>query len=179
MQQPDWYHLDNLFSSRARMDEVHAPIVALARDTLGGQGGVVLDLGCGNGALLARLHLVDPGVVPYGVDIEADRIEHARELLPRFASNFIVADLYSAHALTAPDRHYALVLLAGMRLLEGTPGQATRLRAWLRDHTENVLLFGYGKSLTDFGGLVGLAREAGLRLADERDGVRASLVVLR
>jgi trans-aconitate methyltransferase len=174
---PDWYHLDNLFPSRARLDEVHAPIVALALATLGGRGGDVLDLGCGNGALLAKLHAGDPGVVPHGVDLEPDRIEHARVLLPRFATNFVAADLYAAHPLVADDRHYALVLLAGRRLLQGTPDRVDRLKAWLAGHARHVLFYGYGTALTAFdSGLAGLARAAGLRLLDEGADVRASLV---
>ena len=50
---PDWYASDNGFSSEDAMDAAHAPVVGAAVTALAGTGGDVLDLGCGNGALLA------------------------------------------------------------------------------------------------------------------------------
>lgn len=57
--------------------------------------GRVIDLGCGNGLLLK--HLVENSryeLIPYGVDFIEESIEQAkREILPRFADNFVVANV--------------------------------------------------------------------------------------
>src|SRR5262249_60998040 len=61
---PDWYATDNGFGSVAAMDAAHEPIVAAAARVLGGAGGDVLDLGCGNGALLKKILAALPAPIP-------------------------------------------------------------------------------------------------------------------
>ena len=87
-QHPEWYALDNGFNSTFAMDSAHRPIVELAETVLDGRGGNILDLGCGNGALLKKIHEADADTVPFGVEAESARLEHARILLPKFAENF-------------------------------------------------------------------------------------------
>jgi hypothetical protein len=54
-------------------------IVEVAVQALGGQGGRVLDLGCGNGVLLGKIRArVGDPLIPYGVDREPLHIHHAR-----------------------------------------------------------------------------------------------------
>jgi hypothetical protein len=120
--QPAWYATDNGFRSVPDMDSAHAPIVALAASTLGAAGGAVLDLGCGNGALLAKVQAVT-GAVPFGIDRDSDRIAHAHELLPRFAENFRVGDLGENDALWDEGRRYALALVMPGRLIEAQAGR--------------------------------------------------------
>src|SRR5262249_55218267 len=79
---PAWYQEDNKFRTRRRMDHAHRPIVALACRTLRGRGGDVIDLGCGNGALLAKIHALEPAATPFGVERDPLRVAHARVLLP-------------------------------------------------------------------------------------------------
>jgi hypothetical protein len=161
---PDWYATDNGFPSVLMMERAHAPIVALAAATLGAAGGAVLDLGCGNGALLARLRGAWPTIDPYGVDSQPDRIARVQEVLPGFASHFWVEDLFDGSAPWREDRRYVLALLMPGRLLETDAPRAARLRERLRTHCERVLVYAYGDWLSRYGGLDRLAAAAGLRM---------------
>jgi len=61
-----WYYADNGFSSREDMERGHEPILRLAAETISQTGGNVLDLGCGNGALLKMLCHFNHKIVPWG-----------------------------------------------------------------------------------------------------------------
>jgi SAM-dependent methyltransferase len=159
---PDWYASDNGFNTRVAMDEAHRPIVQLALRTLG-ETGIVLDLGCGNGALLKKIHDARPNVVPFGLDTEERKLEHARQLQPPVASNFMLGNMFTGVPLDS-DTIYSLILLMPGRLLEVDESAAQGLRERLRDHFQHLLVYAYGEWLTRHGGLDGLARKAGLEL---------------
>lgn len=170
---PEWYASDNGFNTRAAMDEAHRPIVELAVKTLG-ESGTMLDLGCGNGALLKKIRDQRPGVIPFGMDIEPRKLAHAGELQPEFAENFLAGSMFEGVPLDA-DTVYSLIILMPGRLLETDAGQAGRLRGWLRGHFEHLLVYGYGEWLTDHGGLSGLARKAGFELVKQHPSGAAGL----
>lgn len=174
---PAWYHEDNVFRSVRRMDWAHRPIVALACRTLRDAGGTAIDLGCGNGALIAKIHRLLPQVVPYGIERDPARVAHARALLPAFAANFFAADL-GAHPLLASEQRFALAILSPRRLQQAEPAAGERLRAWLRARCERVLVYAYGKGRTDFGDIGGFAREVGIEL-DARAASRRAALALR
>jgi SAM-dependent methyltransferase len=179
---PEWYHRDNVFPSRRRMDRAHAPLVRAATRGLVRGGGPVLDLGCGNGALLRKIHAARPDAVPFGVDREAESLAHARLLLPDFAENFVVADLFR---LGEPDRifggrtptsragrpTFALAVVSIARFRDAQPVEADHLRRWLSRHAERWFVYRYGR--TTESELEVLAARAGLRLDPSLgDGVR-------
>lgn len=172
---PNWYHEDNLFDTRERMDEVHEPIVEQAVSALAGRPGDVLDLGCGNAALLRKVYEGAPDVTPFGVDIAERSIEHARQLLPRFAANFVVADLFDTRSWWPGSRRLSLVILSPRRLHEAGPEQTARLKDWMRTRSDQLLIYAYGKGLTQFGDLAGFAGEVGIRLASTEPGITVSL----
>ena len=159
---PAWYASDNGFSARAAMDEAHRPIVELALATIGSTG-TVLDLGCGNGALLKKIAEAREGVIPFGVDTDESKLEHARLLQPPFGANFIAANMFERIPVD-PDTVYSLVILMPGRLLEVDPEPASRLREWLRGHFQHLLIYAYGEWLTRYQGLEGLAERAGMTL---------------
>jgi hypothetical protein len=159
-----WYATDNGFSTAAAMDAAHAPILALAKRALAEHPGPVLDLGCGNGALLKKVLDANPSLTPFGIDVDPGRVAHARELLPRFADNFAAGNLFDTESLWPDDRRYTLALLMPGRLLEATPAQAARLRTRLKSQCDRVLIYAYGDWLTRHGSLKGLAETAGLKL---------------
>jgi hypothetical protein len=159
-----WYALDNGFDTREIMDAGHQPIVQLARRTLAGKGGRVLDLGCGNGALLKKIcESGAAGVIPFGIEVDPVKIEHARLLLPHFASHFKIGDMFGDQPW-ADDSHYRLVILMPGKLLEVNAEQAEKLRARLRHRCDQVLLYAYGDWLTRYGDLSGLCRMAGFEI---------------
>jgi SAM-dependent methyltransferase len=172
---PAWFHEDNRFRTRRRMLWAHAPIVALAERSLGGRGGNVLDVGCGNGALLARIVSRCPGTVPYGVDVRAVPVSHARRLLPRYRRNLLVGDAFLARDRARFDRPYALVLLSPRRLHDAGPEAAGRLLDWLRPRCARLLVYAYGTGLRRRGGLAGFAAPFGVRLRGAARRPRAAI----
>jgi hypothetical protein len=168
---PRWYASDNGFPDRWSMEAAHAPIVSLARSALGEAAGVVLDLGCGNGALLGAILDACPTVEPLGVDADPERVAHARELLPRWSDRFLQGDLLEADAVWSGERDYALVVLMPGRLLEAEPSRADRLRAHLRQRAAPILVYAYGDWLARFGSLTALAEAAGLEIVEHGEGV--------
>lgn len=159
---PEWYASDNGFGARAAMDEAHRPIVEMAVTSLGDTG-TVIDLGCGNGALLKKICETRAGVIPVGVDVDDSKLEHARLLQPAFADNFVAANMFERAPIDA-DTVYSLIILMPGRLLEVDEASARRLREWLRGHFQRLLVYGYGEWLTRYGDLSGLAERAGLAL---------------
>lgn len=161
-QVPPWYAADNGFNSCCAMDTAHKPIVELASQALAGQKGNVLDLGCGNGALLKKICQDRGEIAPFGVDLSDSGIAHARELFPDQAEHFKTGNLFECDRLFPADWRCALVLLMPGRLLEVPPTQADRLRRWLSQHADRILVYAYGDWLTRYGGLGALAQKAGL-----------------
>jgi SAM-dependent methyltransferase len=161
---PEWYASDNGFPSRAEMDTAHQPIVALATAALSGTGGNVLDLGCGNGALLKKIHEANPGSVPFGIDIAPTRIEDAAALNPPFAAHFVSGDLFESDLPWPGGRRYALVILMPGRLLEAGPHRAVKLRKRLHEACAQLLVYAYDDWLAQHGTLANLAAKAGISL---------------
>ena len=173
---PAWYTSDNGFNSRAAMDEAHRPIVELAASALGATG-TVIDLGCGNGALLRKIAEARPGVVPFGVDTDQTKLEHARLLQPAFGANFVAGNMFERIPLDA-DTLYSLVILMPGRLLEVDESSQRQLREWLRGHFQQLLVYGYGDWLTRHAGLAGLAARAGLEIVSLHFSKTAALARL-
>jgi hypothetical protein len=170
---PSWYASDNGFSSAMAMDEAHRPIVELAHTTIGDTG-TVLDLGCGNGALLKKICEPRPNLIPFGMDLEETKLDHARQLQPAFAANFIAGSMFDGIPLDG-DTVYSLVLLMPGRLLEVDDASAQQLRSWLRGHFQHLLVYAYGEWLTRHDGLAGLAAKAGLTLVTQHASGAAGL----
>jgi hypothetical protein len=168
---PAWYATDNGFPSAVEMDSAHAPIVALAASTLGVRGGSVLDLGCGNAALLARVREKIVGAIPFGIDHDPERVAHAAVLLPHFAANFRVGNLCDSEMPWVEGRRYALALLMPGRLIEVGNDRAAWLRTQLHAACDQILLYSYGDWLTRYGSLSALADAAGLRLTRDEGAV--------
>jgi 2-polyprenyl-3-methyl-5-hydroxy-6-metoxy-1,4-benzoquinol methylase len=137
-----WLYRDNGFSSLNEMDKAHRPIVQLARDELRGVQGNILDLGCGNGALLKRIWETNSSLVPYGIDAKAESIRHAKELLPQFAGNFVHGNFFDPSSWPVAHRYAFAMIMAG-RLLEVRKEEAERLLEVLRSKCNRLLVYVY------------------------------------
>jgi len=166
----DWYYTDNGFRSKEDMDLSHEPIVKLASAVLTRAAGGVLDLGCGNGALVNKICSCRADLVPWGVERVAERIAHAKLLAPRFADNFVVSDIFDDCAVWSRVRNFELVILMLGRLTEVPHQWAEELLSRLKQHAKNVLVYAYDDYLRDFGSLEELARQAQIELTDTRSG---------
>lgn len=176
---PAWYASDNGFPSVIAMEEAHQPIVALAQRVLKQRGGAVLDLGCGNGALLGKIRAAAPNVIPFGIECDPARLEHARTLDPEHAENFVLGDMFDSQAIWADEPRFALGILMPGRLLEVDAGRAEKLRSWLEERCDHLLVYAYGDWLTRYGDLRGLAQEAGFALVEDEASPVALAVVRR
>lgn len=162
---PAWYALDNEWRTVWEMEQAHAPIVSLATEVLAGRPASVLDLGCGNGALLEAIAAANPGTALFGIEFDPDRAAHAGQILEGMDARVFVGDLRVVDEPWADGRRYALALIMPGRLLEATPAQAERLRARLRDQCDAILVYAYDGWMTRYDGLAAAAGLAGLAAA--------------
>jgi hypothetical protein len=174
----EWYYADNGFRSREDMDLSHEPIVKLAAETLSQATGNVLDLGCGNGALLKKICQYNGDLIPWGVDVSSDNIAHARLLAPRFSDNFVVSDIFDDCAIWSKDPEFQLVILMLGRLTEVAEEQAEKLLRCIKEHARNLLVYAYDDYLHHQGSLDELARKTGVPLSDKRSSDNVAMAHL-
>jgi hypothetical protein len=161
---PEWYAIDNGFSSRFSMDNAHNPILALVVATLSNREGNILDIGCGNGALLKKIHEANPRTIPFGIEIEPSKIQHGQELLPQFASNLVCGNMFEEDSIWSDDRRYALAILMPGRIIEAEDAEkVAKLKEQIEKHCENLIIYAYGDWLTRYENLAGLAQQAGIK----------------
>ncbi len=163
---PDWYFTDNGFPSLDAMRTEHQPVVDAVVEALESGEGSVVDLGCGNGALLEQARAAVEGLVPFGIDLDPQSIEHAHALHPRFTDHFLAGNLFDDDRLWSGGRRFAVALLMPGRLLEMDSTQAARLRRRLARDCERLVVYAYGDWLSRFGDLAGLAGEAGFTVVE-------------
>ena len=160
----DWYFLDNGFASTAGMESAHKPIIQLASELLVKKSSHILDLGCGNGALLREIMKANDCIVPYGIETSLEKVKHARLLIPEHGGNFHVGNMFCKGLLGRLDKSFELVLLMPGRLLEIDRVHRHTLYNFLNRNAKNIMVYAYGDWLTRFEGLGRLAGLAGLRL---------------
>jgi hypothetical protein len=171
---PGWYHTDNGFTSYHAMHALHRPLVALARDELTDVAGHIIDLGCGNGALLEKICRERDRLTPHGIDVNPQAVDHTREILPGFTENFRCGDFFATDIWAAADRSYAMAILMIGRLLEVPHADAQRLLEVLAKKAERLLMYMYpGYSDDDFEPLV---TRLGLTIVRRADVGNAALI---
>ena len=137
-----WQYADNGFVSNLAMETLHQPIVSSAQTRLLSESGNVLDLGCGNGILLAKICGGRSDLIPFGVDTNRFAVQHARQLLPQFADNFTHGSLSDVE-VWATDRRYSLAMIMLGRLLEVPKEDALRILGCLQRSCSRVLAYVY------------------------------------
>lgn len=159
---PEWMASDNGFQSIRQQEDAHRTIVdEVVKRLRGKKQAAVMDLGCGNGALLLLICQKLDNVEPFGVDVNADRIAHARLLHPRYVQNFHVGDMFTLQSLWKRKNKYDLVLLMPGRFLEAPSKQGEWLKKRLSGKCEDVLAYAYGDWLRKYDSLAGLVKTAG------------------
>jgi hypothetical protein len=142
----DWYATDNGFKTASAMEKAHTAVLTLASQELAARGGNVIDLGCGNGALLKRICDGHTTLYPFGVDEHVDKIDHARELMPVYRQNFYAADMFDDDWKMAGSRRYALAIMMPQRMSKAGSERAQRLASWLKQHCDLLLCYQYSDS---------------------------------
>ena len=166
----------NGFPTEAAMREAHAPIVKIAAGVLGGRRATVLDLGCGNGALLRAIAEGRPHTSVVGVDCDDARVAHARRVLAALPHALFAGDMFDDNGAWRALRPDLILLMPG-RLLEATSERATRLRQWLRAQDAAIVAYAYSDWIADQASLAHLCQRAGLETA-AASGVSAALAVV-
>lgn len=165
---PAWR--DNGFSSRQAMDIAHGAVAAIV-----GAAESAIDLGAGDGALLAR---IAGGREGGWLAVEADpgRVERGRRRRPNL-------DFFAGRIEALPFEELLpadVVLLMPGRLLEMSADDAQCVRSNLRRIARRLVVYAYGDCLKD-GGLARLFLEAGLEghlpLISAGPGVHAAEVI--
>ena len=156
---------DNGFSTREAMDAAHATVLEAV-----GKVDSALDLGCGDGALLAKIADGREGRW-VGVEVDHGRLERGRQ-----RHNDVIfheADIMEwAQDRTELEDQASLspfdtALLMPGRLLEMTPEDADRVRGALPKLARRLVAYAYGDVLEQHGGLEPLASEAGLKVTGQ------------
>jgi len=160
---PAWHYTDNGFQSAEGMNRAHQPLIEMAKQTLHNTGGSILDLGCGNAALLLKICKDESGFIPYGVEIHESKIAHAQTMLPHNIDNFFVGDIFDSIGLWR-NQQYDLVILMVGRLLEVDDPQRENLKNWLLSSAKNIMIYVYPDYLQQGQTLSNLAEKAGIEL---------------
>ncbi len=171
----EWYFRDNGFSSRYAMDMSHQPILNFACSYLSQASGKILDLGCGNGALLRKIWLKHQAVIPCGVDVIPEKIAHAKLLLPEYKDNFAIANIFDIESFWASNEEYDLVILMLGRLIEVAPIQGNQLLNRLKTQTSQVLVYAYDDYIREHESLEEMAKQVGVELLNFKAGTNVSM----
>ena len=161
---PEFYFLENGFKAEEDMFIAHQPIIELAISTLSNRPGTIMDLGCGNGALLKKIIEINKQVVPYGIEKDANKIANLQKLIPGHTANFTIGDLFNLEGYEKHDQVFSIVLLMPGRLLEASYKQVEKLKSWIKSHSSHLLVYAYGDWIKKYGSFIALTEKVGLRL---------------
>ena len=175
---PAWLADDNGFTSEIAMNMAHTQLLEVAKDVLP-DAETILDLGCGNGALLSRLLRKAPKASPFGIDSNATAIEHSYELFRKFSSHFVHGDLFDNESLWEDGRHYSLALIMPGRIIEQHRDKSERMLKRLAEQCDNVLAYAYGDWIKRYGTLALLAEAAGFIVIEDGATKGAAFVKVR
>jgi hypothetical protein len=159
-------HHDNGFTTAAGMAAAHRVVLEAALAS-GFSGGTVLDLGCGDGELLARFVAAAPSATGFGIDQDSRRIARGRTRHPELS-----LEVERIEDFPAPDGSlWDLVFIMPGRLIEmGARGQ--ELAALLPKVARRVVLYAYGDWIVNEK-LEDLAWKAGILVSKESPTFRS------
>lgn len=146
----------NGFASPETMELAHETVASVARQAVAATTSI-LDLGCGNAALLERIIADRRDLQPIGIDNDRARVLSAARRLSH--GIFTLGDIF-ATSLWPDD--YGVVLLMPGRLAEVDREHAEDLTAHLRAHARSAVVYVYGDWMAE--GLKVLCERFGLEV---------------
>lgn len=165
---------NNGFSSLKAMRVAHQTLLQAVQVSHLPEPTTVLDLGAGDGALLAELGKLYPRSRLTGIELDSNRVKDARQGVSIVEADFI-------RNPSAWSGFYDLAIFMPGRLIECDPFTADRIRQLLTERVTYVLVYAYGDWLDRYKGPAGLLEAAfpQLRLRFEfvqGDGVAACVI---
>ena len=149
-EEDNWFFEDNGFQTRDDMNTCHKAIAAVAERVVKVVDGRLLDTGCGNGALAAKI--ARRGVIRHivGVDINPTAIGHAKEkILKDFDARLYCADMFDAPEIVECVE-YDLVLIDLERFMETPPSRSRKLVRFLHTCGKKMLGYHYKESIRPY-----------------------------
>lgn len=128
---------DNGFASYGAMRQAHNLVLGTLSHVLL-DSGRILDLGCGNGALLEQITQANPHLIPHGIEMDPVRARRAKE---RIGSNITQGNIFEREDIIA--KGYQVVFISVNRFREVPSGKADLLLRYLRDHTKYLIICSY------------------------------------
>ena len=173
----DWkrgetYHLDNGFKSAIEMAKAHLPIVNLVARLAHPESNFVVDLGCGNGALLTAIARAVPGVVGTGLEVDPARADRGVKGVVS-GIQLVTGDMFAIYDKipAAPEgAGRKFMLLMPGRLLEVSQERSRKLREYLSRADATIIVYAYGDWLSRYAGLRGLCDAAGMDVDVSAEG---------
>lgn len=175
---------DNGFTSRAAQERAHMVVVtAFSALPKIGNGGAILDLGCGNGDLLRALGARAKGAELWGIEIEQDRVVRGSRRSPTVD----VLQQGDISDLDLWDGEFDCIVIMPGRLIEMATADAECVRSVLLQRARYLVVYAYGDWIERYSSFAALCTAAGLpvprRMAGSRDAVagfiKASAKVLQ
>jgi SAM-dependent methyltransferase len=163
----------NGFSSAEGMERAHQIVAAVALSAIEPHTRIpsVIDLGCGNGALLDRISRERSDMQPIGIDTDRARVLAASQRLTH--GHFTMGDIFeTAHW----NNDYSIALLMPGRLEEVDDLKALAFRKHLSARAAKVIVYAYDDWLP----LTGLCSRVGLEIIPSSlryaQGVQAAIL---
>jgi SAM-dependent methyltransferase len=153
----------------------HRIMIDAAVRLLQGHDGRILDLGCGNGRLVAAIASRLPGIIPCGVEYVREKASRGRATLERAGGRLYVGDIFSRERPWFDEGPYLLTILMIGRLLEVGVRPRRALINDIKRHANVLLLYTYGDPLSmsaEASGLLGSTFPSAARVDPgiKRDG---------
>lgn len=142
---------DNGFQSLREMRDQHRPVLRAVRRELTRAHclATVLDLGCGNGALLRRIVEAKRNVTAHGVDESLAVLKRAK-YLGGARLQFTQADLWNLGSFSVETNFTVATIMAGF--LVAGPRQS--LLSWIKDNVATVVAYTYADDFARFSVLI-------------------------
>jgi hypothetical protein len=128
---------DNGFGSFSAMRKAHG-LVLRTISTIYLDSGRIIDLGCGNGILLERIHKEHPHLIPYGVEYESGAYSRARE---RIGEEIWFYDLYDTDKYLQENFQIAIISLNRFKEIDEEKSEI--FLKHLRNHVNFLVVYSY------------------------------------
>jgi hypothetical protein len=139
---------DNGFANITSMDTAHS-VIFNAVEMSGVRSGRILDLGAGDGRLLARITELWPGLQPFAVEADVGRLTRGKLRHPWISFSLERVEDCTENEIRPNDEPWDLVLLMPGRLDEIPKEKAEEVVRVLRRTARHLIIYSYAGSLLE------------------------------